>query len=1512
MSHRVVGILRALSSAIPTCASRPSTDGDRSLRLADSRTLSAPPTSAVTSGAFCSGVATSVLADGSSYQSSTSIPQLSPCSSDAAAQRHVLFCKLPAPSSPSSRRASSSRRTLFDSGASHIVHPTDHGAIPGTWQAANKGLYLGNDSYMPVLGSVEKDFIVPPPACGPDIRRRVLIAPTVCTNVHSASREVDQYGSTIIDSPTRRIWRLKDGREIPLHVTPNCLRWVVDLHIRPTASISSRITAGAPIALALSSIPMACFPIISSSDVDPGVGKSSPQYQLTSLEWLRLWHARLGHVSARVLLLTLRNATIGKTNITKDALKRFMREHCDLCNAYRMKHRAVHIRPHRSQDARFQQPSVTRALRPLRRVIIDIFGKVRWPSAQQGYIYLLGIVDECTGMRWVFGTKSHSEAEIEMVMQRFRVTVRLTHGEIEIIRSDNAAEFARAADWFAYLVDSGIVGEYSVAYEHYQVGAVERGWGIILAIARTLLAQAGFSMSHWYSACVHGCTLAGFVTSDVVNVDGDRLANSAFYRFWRYEPDLRLLRCYGSPMRYYLDPTQRDHKLGLTGQAGYYVGISPENHQAIWVWNGSRYLTVSGSCVIDETRFLEPLTADATHLPHWPNPAPTDPARIPIPRAVPVAKHTLPCQDALPNGFRIKCKYWTYDATAWHWHEAVIIGHARASTGRIHHLVRWKDTVSGTDKQEQYLDLKGATTSWLPVDNIRSFAPPTPNPPAPLLPPHTPTHTDDSPVADQLPESLSPAPAPSPPSNSGGASAPSSDATSSQSGGAPESSALPDLYRVVPPSDNSSRRFHLLARAHHETAAGHLNLAAAIQEAADVAHCGDFEYDPDDIMRHEKTEGMTQHAALHAMECISGRQRFDELSIHELQQAHGVYVFGSDHSDRNGDHDDAHPALLAAKSGRGTVGKRTVVYYTDTGVARVIEPKSVKDALNSLQADQWIIAIDAEVANLRSHSAYHLVPRSEPLQRNKRILRLTFVFKVKVKADMTLEKFKARLCVVGSSMQQGTDFWESYSATARTTSIKLIIISTVASQWIDFHFDLYGAFLTAGIDTDVYTEQPPGLPPEVGPNGESMVWKLDKAIYGTVQAARLFAIKLRTALLDIGFERCIDDPSVYRLDHKLGRIILGTHVDDGIGGASTQAVLDWFYENLLSRGFKFSTEPGPWTTLLGFGVKRDQARRSVTLSARKYIETMYHDHMAEDAKACNVPTPALPDVATFQPPPAETDAEAAAAEPMRKLCRALIGSLLYIAQIHPGIVEAVARLCAFMAKPTVEVYRAAKRVLTWLWHRKDLGVTYGGPDITCLEDLIPPDAAPIAPMSPRRGPHLTCCVDSDLSKATMPAATASEAAASPADRNSSRSQLGYEISIAHGCLEAVSRRQVSVAVDAAAAEVFAASTAAASLITVVGTLRFVSFGILGTTPVPLWCDNEACIMVSKDATSLKRLSYITRRVRLLQELASHGVVVLHKVAGTANPADALTKVLAVKHAFKEYMAKLYNVGIHML
>ena len=89
-------------------------------------------------------------------------------------------------------------------------------------------------------------------------------------------------------------------------------------------------------------------------------------------------------------------------------------------------------------------------------------------------------------------------------------------------------------------------------------------------------------------------------------------------------------------------------------------------------------------------------------------------------------------------------------------------------------------------------------------------------------------------------------------------------------------------------------------------------------------------------------------------------------------------------------------------------------------------------------------------------------------------------------------------------------------------------------------------------------------------------------------------------------------------------------------------------------------------------------------------------------------------------------------------------------------------------------------------------------------------------------------------------------------------------------------------------------------------LRFASFGLLGFDAVPIWCDNEAALLVSKDASSVKRLAYIAKRVRLLQELSQRGIVSVESVPGKANPADALTKNLE-RSTFRTYMARLYNV-----
>ena len=405
------------------------------------------------------------------------------------------------------------------------------------------------------------------------------------------------------------------------------------------------------------------------------------------------------------------------------------------------------------------------------------------------------------------------------------------------------------------------------------------------------------------------------------------------------------------------------------------------------------------------------------------------------------------------------------------------------------------------------------------------------------------------------------------------------------------------------------------------------------------------------------------------------------------------------------------------------------------------------------------------------------------------------------------------------------------------------------------------------------------------------------------EAGRLFTQKLRRSLLAIGFEPCLDDEAVFRLDHQLGRVILATHVDDGIGGASSQAVLDWVYTQIKAAGFTFSQQ-GRWDTVLGFGCARDLAARTVTLTARKQISELAREHLGDQvATKLNPPTPSDEGIMSLAPSPPESPEERAANEEWRRQARSLKGALIHIAHAHPAIQNATSRVCKYMATPTRESFAAAKRILAWLHHRLDLGVTWGAPHLRQLSDLEPPSEPPL-PMGSLRDYSLVACVDSDLPGTPMLPRAPDED--TPSDRSSHRAQLGYVICFAGAGIDGASRRQHSTATDVAAAELYAASVCAAVTVSIAAVLKFVSFGELGGQPVTIWCDNEAAVMVSNDATSIKRLAYIARRCRFLQELAARGLVCLRNVPGSANPADALTKHISPKTAFREYMARIYQ------
>ena len=144
------------------------------------------------------------------------------------------------------------------------------------------------------------------------------------------------------------------------------------------------------------------------------------------------------------------------------------------------------------------------------------------------------------------------------------------------------------------------------------------------------------------------------------------------------------------------------------------------------------------------------------------------------------------------------------------------------------------------------------------------------------------------------------------------------------------------------------------------------------------------------------------------------------------------------------------------------------------------------------------------------------------------------------------------------------------------------------------------------------------------------------------------------------------------------------------------------------------------------------------------------------------------------------------------------------------------------------------------------------------------------------------------------------------------SQLGYIITFMGWTIDGASRRQHSTALDTPAAELFAASTAAAKLVSVRGVLRFASFAVLGHEATPLRCDNDATLLVSQDATSVKRLAYVARRCKFMQELHEETEINMGHVPGTRNPADLMTKYLETKALFVEYAAWMYNCTLEVM
>ena len=152
---------------------------------------------------------------------------------------------------------------------------------------------------------------------------------------------------------------------------------------------------------------------------------------------------------------------------------------------------------------------------------------------------------------------------------------------------------------------------------------------------------------------------------------------------------------------------------------------------------------------------------------------------------------------------------------------------------------------------------------------------------------------------------------------------------------------------------------------------------------------------------------------------------------------------------------------------------------------------------------------------------------------NKRLVGSKWVFKIKRNGV-----YGARLVAKGISQIPEEEFTENFSSVINDVTFRIILTRMILGGLDAKVVDIDNAFLNGDLDHEIFMKIPEGYKECIQYYDEDKALKLDKAIYGLVQAARQFWKQLTSKLKEAGFTPSIVDPCLFQCKDDRGLSIL--------------------------------------------------------------------------------------------------------------------------------------------------------------------------------------------------------------------------------------------------------------------------------------------------------------------------------------------------------------------------------------
>ncbi|CAI7818910.1 unnamed protein product [Closterium sp. NIES-54] len=204
------------------------------------------------------------------------------------------------------------------------------------------------------------------------------------------------------------------------------------------------------------------------------------------------------------------------------------------------------------------------------------------------------------------------------------------------------------------------------------------------------------------------------------------------------------------------------------------------------------------------------------------------------------------------------------------------------------------------------------------------------------------------------------------------------------------------------------------------------------------------------------------------------------------------------------------------------------------------EPATLKEALESSDAEEWKKAMESELKSIEENDTFELVELPE----GRTAITSKWLFKIKSDADGKIESYKSMLL----------------------TTLRTLFAGAAIKGWVVKQMDIVTAFLNGILEEEIFMAQPEGFD-----DGSGRVWKLKKALYGLKQAPRQWSFMVVY----------VDDILIFSPSSNLVKEVMLK----------------------LQDKFKCKSL-GDVNFYLGLHIERDVEKRSMRVHQRKYLEAL--------------------------------------------------------------------------------------------------------------------------------------------------------------------------------------------------------------------------------------------------------------------------------------------------------------------